>query len=59
MYIFLEIGIGLGAFLSAWLYNNEADRFGWSFVPAAATSFMAFGYLLWYKPAKVGGVSSD
>jgi MFS family permease len=59
MYIFLEIGIGLGAFLSAWLYNNEADRFGWSFVPAAATSFMAFGYLLWYQPAKAGEVSSD
>ncbi len=53
MYIFLEAGIGLGAFLSALVYNNQTDRFGWSFALAAATAFAAFGYLLTYKPKRV------
>ncbi len=54
MYIFLEAGIGAGAFLSALAYNNQPDRFGWSFALAAATAFAAFGYLLAYKPKRVG-----
>lgn len=52
MYISLEAGIGAGAFLSALVYNNQIERFGWSFVLAAATAFVAFGYLMGYKSKK-------
>ena len=32
VYIALEIGIGGGAFLSAWLYDNDPSRFGLTFI---------------------------
>src|SRR3712207_8597324 len=50
--LFRSAGIGAGAFFSAWVYNNQPDRFGWSFALAAATAFAAFGYLLAYKPKR-------
>jgi len=49
MYIALEAGIGLGAYLSAYLYNNEASQFRTAFLVIAGFSTVCFLYLL--KPA--------
>ncbi|MEO1624742.1 MAG: MFS transporter [Bacteroidota bacterium] len=48
-YIALEIGIGLGAVLSAWLYDNDASRFGITFFWLAGSTLFAFLYLSWYR----------
>ena len=45
MYIALEIGIGLGAFMSGWLYSNEISRIKLPFTVSAILSFVAFLYL--------------
>ena len=50
-YIALEIGIGLSALLSGWLYNNDAGRFPLVFCLGAATALTAFLYLSRMKPA--------
>lgn len=42
MYISLEIGIGAGAFISAWIYDNNPLNFGLSYWSGAFTSFAAF-----------------
>lgn len=44
-YIFLEIGIGAGALISAWLYANNPDNFMLAFVVTAAVAFLAWVYL--------------
>ncbi|GAB3910821.1 MFS transporter [Larkinella knui] len=50
MYIALEAGIGLGAYLSASLYANKAGRFPLAFLIIAAFSAISFLYLLnWQK----------
>ncbi|MGV3560163.1 MFS transporter [Larkinella arboricola] len=51
MYIALEAGIGLGAYLSASVYNNQSDRFSLAFVIIAAFSTLSFLFLLssWRK----------
>ncbi|WP_234736705.1 MFS transporter [Tellurirhabdus bombi] len=46
MYIALEAGIGLGAFLSAKIYQNDAARFQLSFLIISFFSAGAFIYLL-------------
>ncbi|MFD1142311.1 MFS transporter [Larkinella insperata] len=46
MYIALEAGIGLGAYLSAFLYNNQSDRFSLAFSVIAAFSTLSFLFLL-------------
>lgn len=49
MYIALEIGIGLGALLSAWIYANDPTRFPYVFGSAAVMSLMALVYLILVK----------
>jgi len=44
-YIFLEIGIGGGAILSAWIYNNKPENFMMTYAIGAAICFCAFLYL--------------
>ncbi|WP_460634549.1 MFS transporter [Larkinella harenae] len=48
MYIALEAGIGLGAFLSAWLYDNKTDQFSLAFMLIAVFSLVSFVYLYPY-----------
>ena len=48
LYIALEIGIGLGAFLSAEIYNNVAANFKWAFWIGAIAAALAFVYLLYF-----------
>jgi MFS family permease len=49
VYIFMEFGIGFGAFASGLIYANEPSRFPFSFI--ICSSLAAFGliYLLLYK----------
>lgn len=45
-YIGLEVGIGFGALLSAYLYDNSPDRFDLAFNAIAITTSLAFLFLL-------------
>ncbi|WP_260412284.1 MFS transporter [Flammeovirga kamogawensis] len=51
MYIALEIGIGMGAFLSGLLYDNIEERLGWSFIASGFACFCAFLYVT-FAPLK-------
>ena len=45
VYIALEVGIGLGAVVSAWLYHNDYSRFGLTFYTFAGIALLAPLYL--------------
>ncbi len=45
IYIALEIGIGLGALGSGWIYANDPHNFGHTYFAAAAITLLAFFYL--------------
>lgn len=45
LYIFLEIGIGMGAFISGWVYSNSATNFRMTFFTGAAFALVSFIYL--------------
>ena len=45
VYIALEVGIGSGALLSAWLYGNDAANFPLAFFTSAAITLLAGVYL--------------
>lgn len=54
MYIALEAGIGLGAYFSALIYHNKAERFPLTFYLFAGLTFLATIYLSFiYKPKKI------
>ncbi|WP_347158040.1 MFS transporter [Pontibacter chitinilyticus] len=46
MYIALEAGIGIGALLSGWLYNNRPENFPVVFWSGAAFALVAFIFML-------------
>lgn len=46
MYIALEVGIGLGALASGWLYGNQSENFRLVFWAAGCCSLLAFLYLV-------------
>ena len=50
MYISLEIGIGLGALTSGWLYSNQLERLPYAFVAASLLSFLAWLFMVVAKP---------
>jgi len=51
MYIAMEIGIGIGALLSAYLFNNEVSNIPLAFNSAAVLAALAFLYVQFvYKP---------
>lgn len=52
LFIFLEIGIGLGSLLSGTFYQGVDSRFPLLFGVAALFSFIAFLYLIFYKNEK-------
>ncbi len=49
LYIFMELGIGLGALGGGWLFANDPQNFLITFGCAGALSTLAFGYLLFRK----------
>ena len=51
VYIALEIGIGTGAFFSAWMYGNNPNNFYATFLILAALAFLAAIYL-WVREWK-------
>lgn len=54
MYIALEIGIGLGALISAYIFNNQADRIPMAFNSGAILAGFAFLYIQFiYKPRTI------
>ncbi len=46
LYIFMELGIGLGALISGWLYANNTELFFPVFSVSAVLAALAFFYLL-------------
>ncbi len=46
IYIFMELGIGLGAFISGFIYGNDAANFIFTFFACALLSSSAFIYLI-------------
>lgn len=52
LYIFMELGIGLGAFVSGWIYINDASRFFVTFSVSSGLALLAFIYLF-LKPQLV------
>ncbi len=51
MYIFLELGIGLGALVSGWLYDNQSENFQTAFLFSAGVASLGFVILLFTKSA--------
>jgi MFS family permease len=49
LYIFMELGIGLGAFVSGLVYGNDSSNFLTTFIICSALAFIAFLYLLMQK----------
>ncbi|MEO1053839.1 MAG: MFS transporter [Bacteroidota bacterium] len=49
VFIALEIGIGTGALLSAFVYDNKVENFPWAFWSGAILSFLAFVTLMFMK----------
>ena len=45
MYIALEIGIGLGAFIAGYVYSNEIENIHIAFFTCAVLSVLAFLFL--------------
>lgn len=45
-YIFMELGIGLGALVSSFIYANDPTRFLWAFTVCAGFCGVAFFYLV-------------
>lgn len=46
MYIALEAGIGLGALLSAWLYDNDSSKFGMAFYVMGIITLVGWFYMV-------------
>ncbi|MEO0330693.1 MAG: MFS transporter [Bacteroidota bacterium] len=53
MYISLEIGIGLGALTSGWLYDNQLERLPYAFVVASVLSLFALVFLIAARPRQL------
>ncbi len=49
MYIALEAGIGLGAVLPMFLYNNVPGRIGYAFQACSVVTSISVVFLIWYK----------
>lgn len=54
LYIFMEMGIGIGAFASGWMYGNDPGNFLITFLLCSSLAAMAFLYLIFFaKPTGV------
>ena len=54
MFIALEMGIGMGALISGWIYSNEFENLPTAFISAAGLSVVAFIYVqfIYKQPLK-------
>lgn len=52
LYIFMEMGIGIGALVSGFVYGNESANFIWTFGICCALSALAVLYLVFRSPVK-------
>nr|WKN36780.1 MFS transporter [Tunicatimonas sp. TK19036] len=53
MYISLELGIGLGALTSGWIYGNNLERLPYAFVVGSVLSMAALVFMWMAKPRQV------
>ncbi len=49
LYIFMELGIGLGAICSGWIYGNNPGHFFVTFLISGLLSGIAFTYLIYHS----------
>jgi MFS family permease len=52
LYIFMELGIGIGAFVSGFIYANKSDNFFVTFAVCSGLALISFFYLIVAKPRK-------
>jgi MFS family permease len=52
LYIFMELGIGLGALCSGWIYGNNPDNFFITFLISGLLSGSAFAYLIYHSVSR-------
>lgn len=52
LYIFMELGIGIGAFISGFIYANNAENFFVTFLTCSLLAITAFLYLIFLKTPK-------
>lgn len=53
LYIFMEAGIGIGAFASGIVYGNDSSNFLTTFMICSALAFIAFLYLLMQRQVRL------
>ena len=49
LYIFMELGIGLGAIFSGWIYSNDPTRFFTTFIVGGVIIGVAFIFLIFLR----------
>lgn len=52
LYIAMELGIGSGALIGAWIYNNHVSNFMDTFLTCSALGVIAFLFLIWIRVPK-------
>jgi MFS family permease len=52
LYIFMELGIGIGAFISGFIYANDPENFFVTFLTCSLLALTAFLYLVFLKTPK-------
>ena len=57
LYIFLEIGIGLGALYSGFVYNNDPNMFFFTFATGTVLCLLSFFYLVFISRKKKSSIS--
>lgn len=55
LYIFMELGIGVGAFTSGFIYGNDPENFFVTFLTCSLLALMALLYLVFLKSPKHPG----
>ncbi|HEY0742355.1 MAG TPA: MFS transporter [Chryseosolibacter sp.] len=52
LYIFMELGIGIGAFASGLIYGNDTGNFFVTFIVCSVLALLAFLYLIYLKTSQ-------
>jgi MFS family permease len=60
MYIFLEVGIGIGALLAGWIFDNQSAHLPWVHALSLACVLLALAYLvLGVRPTPLHSANTD
>lgn len=59
LYIFMELGIGIGAFISGFIYANDSKNFFVTFLTCSLLALTAFFYLVFLKTRKPPKTTHD